>query len=541
MEKISVKGSTGRPFILSILSGLVIGIAWPPLPFAPIVLIGFVPLIIVLEKSQNVKSTFIYSFITFFIWWAITMYWMGNVSAGSLDYLLIFVGFILAPLSMTIPVLVTFWLRRKTSNVYSWFSLCFFWTAYEYLLSNWDLAYNWTMLGLSFSLFPSFVQIYELIGTIGGSFVIIGLNILVFILIWKWQNKLTLKSTIISIIGILTFIMAINLLTINTSKKSKMKAKVAILQPNYDSYKILTNSSLDEQLNIIEQMTTSLSDEDIDLVLIPEGYLNGIENKRIIINKLDSSYAVKRLKLLSKKINAAILSGFIGYTVYPDKTRATESATPVGNELYADVYNAAMLVSPDNSTQFYAKSKLVPFMERVPFLSSFRPIEELHFSLNQTNRSYGRIDNQRTLHYKDLNIIPVICLETVFPNYVRQYANKGGNIIAIISNESWAGNTSGYLQNAYYSSLLAIQLNKSVVRSANSGVSLITDNNGNISSSTKWNERDIIIKEVQLNSSKSFYSKNGDYFGKISVAVSSILLLFVGIKLVREKLYKVKK
>ena len=469
------------------------------------------------------------------------MYWMGNVSAGSLDYLLIFVGFILAPLSMTIPVLVTFWLRRKTSNVYSWFSLCFFWTAYEYLLSNWDLAYNWTMLGLSFSLFPSLVQIYELIGTIGGSFVIIGLNILVFILIWKWQNKLTLKSTIISIIGILTFIMVINLLTINTSKKSKMKAKVAILQPNYDSYKILTNSSLDEQLNIIEQMTTSLSDEDIDLVLIPEGYLNGIENKRIIINKLDSSYAVKRLKILSKKINAAILSGFIGYTVYPDKTRATESATPVGNELYADVYNAAMLVSPDNSTQFYAKSKLVPFMERVPFLSSFRPIEELHFSLNQTNRSYGRIDNQRTLHYKDLNIIPVICLETVFPNYVRQYANKGGNIIAIISNESWAGNTSGYLQNAYYSSLLAIQLNKSVVRSANSGVSLITDNNGIISSSTKWNERDIIIKEVQLNSSKSFYSKNGDYFGKISVAVSSILLLLVGIKLVREKLYKVKK
>jgi len=245
---------------------------------------------------------------------------------------------------------------------------------------------------------------------------------------------------------------------------------------------------------------------------------------------LDSLYAIKRLKALAQKVDAGILTGFIGYRLYRNQSEASESAIRVPNRGFVDAYTGALLITPKARTQVYTKYKLVPFMERVPFLKIFSGLEQFRFNLNQTENSYAKVEHQQLLRYKNMNIIPAICIETVFPDYLRQFSGQGGNLIAIISNEGWAGKTSGYRQNAAYAAPLAVQLGKSVVRSANTGISMFMTKEGKIEQSLGWGERGVLIQEVELIKRKTFYSQYGDIVGRIAMYLGFISLLFLGAK-----------
>ncbi|MFZ8281203.1 nitrilase-related carbon-nitrogen hydrolase, partial [Staphylococcus aureus] len=75
---------------------------------------------------------------------------------------------------------------------------------------------------------------------------------------------------------------------------------------------------------------------------------------------------------------------------------------------------------------------------------------------------------------------PIICYESIYGEYIRTYVQKKATLLSIITNDGWWGNTPGYQQHLAYAKLRAIENNRWVVRSANTGVSAIINNKGNL-------------------------------------------------------------
>ena len=520
-----------QPLLASLTSGILLGIAWPPLPFAPLLLIALVPLFIAIHNTKSWLAI-LYAYISMAIWFAITMYWIGNVNAGIMDVVIILSGFLVAPLFSCIPFYVFYWVRKRISNaVLVWLMLPVFWSAYELLMSTWELSYNWLVLGLGFSKWPLLIQFYEYVGTSGGSLLIVLFNVVLFLLIENHFKDSNTKPFVKSLIGITTIVVLLNILTnCLSSEKQKGEATIALVQANYSAYDTLTEQSLDKQIDLLDSLLASNIKTEIDLIVCSEGYLRGYGNNDIFINNIEQTAVAKKLLRLAKKYDAPILTGMICFQFFQTKPKDSYSANPLQNGGFYEVYNAALFVTPKGKIQVQTKNKLVPFMERVPLLNLLSIMEGMHLSLNQSSASYGRIDKHKVFRYKKLKIAPVICIETVYPEYVRQFAKKRANLLAVIANEGWTGKTSGYLQNASYASTLAIQLRKPLVRAANTGVTLFCNNKGEAKNQTKWMERTVVIDKLILSKSKTLYSMLGDWIGKISALLTIILLFFLIIK-----------
>jgi len=136
--------------------------------------------------------------------------------------------------------------------------------------------------------------------------------------------------------------------------------------------------------------------------------------------------------------------------------------------------------------QLYHKSKLVPFVERIPFPRLFKPLEKFSINLGGTVGSLGE-QEERTVFTSANGLIkaaPIICYESVYGEYVTDYVKNGANILCVITNDGWWRDTPGYRQHFNYACLRAIETRRSIVQSANTGISGFINQRGEILQAT---------------------------------------------------------
>ena len=132
------------------------------------------------------------------------------------------------------------------------------------------------------------------------------------------------------------------------------------------------------------------------------------------------------------------------------------------------------------------------------------------------------INEKETKH----SIAPIICYESIYGDYVRQFVKQGAGAIFIITNDGWWKKTSGYQQHNMYAKLRAIETRRYIARSANTGISSIINPLGHIQQSISWDKKDVIIASVGLGSYQTFYVKYGDLIGRLSAFLAVIILLY---------------
>lgn len=120
----------------------------------------------------------------------------------------------------------------------------------------------------------------------------------------------------------------------------------------------------------------------------------------------------------------------------------------------------------------------------------------------------------------------MICYESIWGDYVAEYARQGAQFIAIVTNDGWWGNTSGKDQHLQYAKLRAIENRRWVARSANTGISGFINQRGDIVQKTTWWQPDALTQEINLNEELTFYTKHGDLLIYI-VLVSSLFSLLL--------------
>jgi apolipoprotein N-acyltransferase len=147
----------------------------------------------------------------------------------------------------------------------------------------------------------------------------------------------------------------------------------------------------------------------------------------------------------------------------------------------------------------------------------------------------------RTKDGRDIKVIPAICYESIFSEYLTAFVKKGGNLLGVVTNDGWWGNTPGFEQHLAYSRLRAIELRRSVARSANTGVSALINQKGEFLQKSEWWTEDALRGELNLNSQITFYAEHGDYIGRIAAFFAVLIFAWLIVRFIRRnsKLNKV--
>lgn len=517
--------------LLSILSGLLLSIAWPKDGIAILSLISLIPLLFVEEyfSKETAKPTSFkvisYSYITFIVWNIITTYWIYNATLyGAIA------AIVLNSLFMSIAFGIFHICRKSIAKNGSYVILPIIWIAYEFLHLRWELSWPWLTLGNGLANWHYLIQWYEYTGVLGGSLWIILSNIIVFLLIKdirdKKDFKIIKKRILISILIIFIPIISSLLIYYNYQEENK-PVDIVVVQPNIDPYNEKFGGLTDEQQLIkLLNLTNNKIDSETDYLVGPETAL--VENG-INVNSFNTSNSYKIINnLIDSFPNLNVVIGYSPYEIYKDSKLAPITARDFGNKGWKfDVYNSAIQINRDEKFQIYHKSKLVLGVEKLPFPKILKNIESFAIDLGGIVGSLGYQTNRDVFKSisDSINIAPVICYESIYGEYVTDYIKNGAHLIFIMTNDGWWKDTPGYRQHYTFSKIRAIETRRSIARSANTGISCFVNQRGDAFQNTGWWVPAVIKQKLNANNEITFYVKYGDYIGRIALFCSFFFIL----------------
>jgi apolipoprotein N-acyltransferase len=517
---------------ISLACGLLLWAAWPVSPFTLLIFVAWIPLLWLESKVKSRKKFFALTYITMFTWNVSTTWWIWNASPpGALS------AFFANSLLMCFPwlgfTIAKKWLGEKTGYI----SLIAFWMCFEYIhLQDWGLSWPWLTLGNVFATHPSWVQWYEYTGTSGGGIWIMAVNVFLFLHIKNNANRNPAKSYKYLLIAVFSLLLPVGVSLFLSVHKTMpgIKHNIVVVQPNIDPYEKIASGTFEAQLQTLIRLSEQEIDTNTALVVWPETALytaTGIEENRMKENpSLDLLW-----KFLQQHPQLTVFTGVESYQVYDKKK--TKSAKPTGDGYFYDAYNGSVLLDSSGPLGFYHKSMLVPGVETLPWFLKF--IDTWFEKFGGTTAGYAKQTERTVLNdsKKGYKIAPAICYESIYGEYMSKYVRNGANLICIITNDGWWGNTPGHKQHMNYARLRAIETRKWIARSANTGISCFIDAYGTVIDPRPWNTAVAIKYSVPANSSTTFYVKYGDILSRLMTAASIVLILWTTALWIRKRFF----
>ncbi|GAB1404713.1 MAG: apolipoprotein N-acyltransferase [Lentimicrobiaceae bacterium] len=512
---------------MPLLSGLLLSAAWPACGIPLILLFALVPLLLVENEHLKQRSNnhsfglFIKVFPAFMVWNILTTWWIYNST---------FFGAVMAILINSTLMSLSWWLFHMVRRAIKfpsqgYLSLVFIWISYEYLTHNWDLNWPWLTLGNGFASWPSLIQWYEFTGIFGGSLWILTINIIIFKLVdLRWIQHKPVRKTSIGVLLILIILpIFLSLLRYVTYTEKVSPVDVVVVQPNVDPYEEQFELPANQIIEEASALARTVADQSTDFIVFPESMVQPDWSSGMMIweNDLENQATINMFRngLLTDFPDVSLVVGYSTYREYFPGEEAPETARKFRNsDGYYDAYNTAFLIRNNADLQLHHKSKLTPGVELMPFPWLLAPLGDLAIDLGGTVGQLGMDSHRRPLFVNDtLEVAPIICYESVFGEYVAEFVRNGANLIFIITNDGWWGDTPGHRQHAAYASVRAIETRRSIARSANTGTSCFVNQRGDLMQSTAYWVPAAIRQKLNANEHLTFYVKYGDYIARISV------------------------
>ncbi len=482
----------------------------------PLIFVALVPLLMAAENTKTAARFFGLSFWGLLVWNTGTTWWMWNSTDVGTIAAIMFNSML-----MTFPWWGYFQLKKK-GKLAGYFSLIAFWMCFEYIHHNWQLSWPWLTVGNVFAAYPDTVQWYEYTGVQGGTLWVMLMNILVYEAWISYQQKKLNKKLVWSIVIGLIFPLFISYFVKPVLPREVNQENLVIVQPNVDPYGKFNAGTGAEQIQSLLNLTKEAIDSNTRMVLWPETAMSIADWQ----SNISYNPYYQPVFAFSKEHPAiSIVSGIETFKNY-GTIKATPTARAGGDGSYYDAFNAAVHIQNGQPISFYNKSKLVPGVESLPtFLNFLAPVFE---QFGGTTGGYGRSESAAVFTSPGDKYIaaPIICYESVYGEYVGEYVQRGANILTIMTNDGWWGNTPGHKQHLQYARLRAIETRKWIARSANTGISAIIDPTGTIIESQPWNKMSTIKYNVPVVTGLTAYVKWGDYLYKLAAVFSILLILW---------------
>ena len=496
--------------LLLILSGILFGASFTPFPF-PFTLflfVAFVPYFFVVTKRQSLASVNKASYLTFFVMSLVTVYWVGSWQSTADPFLMIS-GVVLVfflPCVMLINSTLYYLSRKVFKKDFSLFFFPMFWVTGEYILTLTDLKFPWLTIGHGLAEFTSFIQIADIVGAFGLSFIVLWINIFVYKAIRSFKESPKYGLIQFSIAAsIFILIIVYGFTQISSSIGNDKKIKVGIIQPNIDPWNKWELGGLDQILNNYFELSQKCVDEGAKLIVWPETALPVYLLSGTYTKEVDSIYSFLR------KNNVALLTGMPDFRIYDTNPPKTAKYSEAGNYYYA-TYNSILLLQP-NSTEIqrYGKIHLVPLGEHTPFIDQLPFLGDLlkwgvgisGWNVGQDTTVFKFVGEKDTIKIGGL-----VCYESVFPTFPNYFVERGAEFLTVVTNDSWYGKLSGPYQHKEFANLRAVENRRTVIRCANGGVSCLINKFGVAEVETEMFTCTYLVVDVPLNNEKTFYTQN---------------------------------
>lgn len=506
---------------LWVLTGLLLFAAWPVNPLTLLIFVSWVPLFYAADLHTNSSRFYWLLWCNLFLWNLLTTWWIWNASPGGA------VGAIIAnSLLMCFPWMLYRFTNKYFGKALAYPSFIVFWITWEYIHHNWDLSWPWLTLGNVFATHPNWVQWYEYTGTTGGTLWVLLVNILLYEAL-KNGNGISQKAghkKWIQVVCIILVPLVISRLLLPGAKKHDVKGdeNIVVVQPNVEPY----TEKFNTDPGVLIQKMINLSEQQIDnetrLVIWPETAIPvQVWEHEIGINP----YYRAVFDFVQQHPNLQLISGIDSYKLWDQPGKQGFSIRTLQTGKKYEAFNTAFATDSSGNFLLYHKSKLVPGVESLPSWLGF--MSSIFDDLGGTTGSLGRSDSAVVFRFagNPYYPAPIICYESIYSDYITDYVRRGANVLAVITNDGWWGETPGFRQHMNMSRLRAIENRRWVARSANTGISCFINPSGEVLQAQPWNKAAAIKMAVLPAGELTFYSKNGDWISRICWPLAIIALI----------------
>ncbi len=498
--------------ILAIVSGVLFVLASPPFDLYPLAWFALLPLLVAIYE-KNLKVSFLLgslaglvSFLGTIYWVFHSVYFYGNIPVvlSLLIVLLLctYLGLYTGLFSMSF----TFFL--KGSRFPALFIIPVLWVTLELIRTYAFTGFPWSSLGYSQYKFLPIIQISDITGVYGVSFLVAGLNGLLFDVAVLWprrSSRMPLFAPGLMTIGIIIYILIIIISLIYgswrmNSEEGGHKIKVSIIQGNIEQMKKWDKRFRKEVIDTYKRLSLKALDDSPDIIVWPESALP-------FVYGYEPSLTERFLKF-QKRLGNYLLFGSV-------VVKDMKNGRPL-------LSNSAILLSPEGKViSIYDKIHLVPYGEYVPLRRFFPFIDKLVVGIGDFVAGKEYV----VMKTPFAEIGNLICYEIIFPGLVRKFVNRGANVLVTITNDAWFGRTSAPYQHFSMAVFRAVENRVPVIRAANTGISGFIDTRGEIKKKSDIFTETILTEELfAATSEKSFYTRYGDLFAFLCI-ISTILLI----------------
>ncbi len=565
-------------YLPAIISAAILSLSFSSFNLSYFAWIGLVPLFFALQE-KDAKSAFLLSCACGFLFFFLSMYWLVSVTVTGWIILSLYQGLyfgvfgLFSSCVMRLPRCSEGVLRGRASCTQTqhatrlrsvqvtrhatplgpgnaqYVIIPAAWCLLEYLRSHIGGGIGWNLLAYSQYENLPVIQIADILGAYGVSFLMVLVNFTVFTVVKmgircrKENSSFFAKSRIpfkkeinghplfqvLVVFPVLIFVLVYGYRRIDALTENSIPVKtikVSVVQANIKQSHKWDSAYRNYILAQYKRLTIDAAGDKPDIIIWPETSVPGYPDR--------DRRLMEYVQGLAKKVKIPILVG--------TPLIATESSG------YSSDYNSALLFSKQGKiVKQYNKLHLVLFGEFIPLSRYFSWVYDILpltgkfipgseytvFQLPLRGQPYSLRDKE----YQEKGVPPLyfsvlICFEDIFPDLVRQFVKRGAFFMVNITNDAWFGKTCAAYQHASNSVFRAVENRRPFVRSANTGLSCFIDRTGMIYARVEFRGEDIFVPghktslvTIYPDTLLTFYTRFGDIFVMFCFLVVAFFLI----------------
>lgn len=501
-----------KRILYSIISGLLLALSMPPFDAGFLAWAAFVPLMAALDGVDVKKGAVLgyaagFAFFLFTVYWVIhSMYFYGGVPVFiSVPVMLLMVAY----LSLYVAGFGFFLAMTQGGNGIARLLMApAAWVALEYLRAHLFTGFPWASLGYSQAAYLPVIQIADITGIWGVSYVIVAANMVVYGAlksILKKDGDAPVKEAAIALL-LVASVFAYGLVRIAQVDRDSAGweyIRASVAQGNVDQSLKWDEKFRDKTVSIYKELSRKAASEGARLVVWPETAVPFFLSDRSDDPK---NAAVREI---TKEAGIYVLTGSPSYN-YNLPARKV------------DYFNSAYVFSPAGDVLGrYDKVHLVPFGEYVPMKRFLPFITKLTAGVGDFVPGPGPLP----ITFDGNGAGVIICFEAIFPEISRREVANGATILVNLTNDAWFGRTSAPYQHFGMSVVRAVENRVYLLRAANTGISAIVDPVGRVRKKSGLFEEAVLTDDVGVRAGKlSFYTVYGDVFAYGCLFLSGLFL-----------------
>ncbi|MDQ7784986.1 MAG: apolipoprotein N-acyltransferase [Desulfomonilaceae bacterium] len=504
-------GSMISGLIASAGGGVLLSLSFPPCRLDFAAWAAFIPLFRALSHERHLARAALYgaSFgLAFFLldvrWVFGTLVMHGQFA--SITAVVIFAGMVIV-LAMFPAVFALFLAVLNKQGMSPFVFAPFAWVAVEYARATMLTGFPWDLIGYSQTGRPVLVQVADVTGIYGVSFLIVAVNVALWHLLNSAIARQRIPWRIPAVAAILLAITLgygyLSLKHFSRTDGPDRSIPIGILQGNISQDVKWAEAARPYTFLIYEKLGQIALKKGARLLVWPE------TSVPVLFGGADSDW--RNAGMISEKLGVPMLVGA------PSFKRANGRMS---------FFNSAFLLDGNKVRDRYDKIHLVPFGEYMP-LTWLLPLGP-GIAAREADYSAGEI--MTVMHVNGCPPFSVlICYEAIFPELSRLAVNNGARMLVNITNDGWFGRSAAPYQHLAMARIRSIENRVWLMRAANTGISAVVDPAGRIVESIALEDEGTIVAQVPITSEgRTFYTRFGDVFAWSCIGILMAAVLSVG-------------